>query len=152
VQVRARILATAERLSTCMAQPIRRTKSRSRAKLFPPREAPPISMLSHDIPIRPAPRSVQSPIETLSTNPLLGPWASIQREIIQASEDEGWETGIPHFDRERLDAGIPLLHQCHLTVDSKRFIRLLRRLVDLAERFGAEGAAGPRRALNTRHY
>ncbi len=81
------------------------------------------------------------------SDPTVAPLAALQAAVLRAAAAPFWAESVPLLQRDRLDAGMPLLHGARLTVDGERVLSLLRELAAVAVRERVAGADALRDAL-----
>ena len=91
-------------------------------------------------------QTVQRLREIARADPAVAPLARLQAEALEAA-DATWESGVPAFDRSRLDDALPLLHGQTLTVDVDRVRSLLNRLASIAAAVSETAGSDLRRRL-----
>ncbi len=92
-----------------------------------------------------------SPLDRLAalakSDPTVAPLVALQLSAFHAAVAPFWADSIPFLQRDRLDAGAPLLHHARLQVDAERLLSLLRELAAVAEQQQVPHVAALRDAL-----
>ena len=93
-------------------------------------------------------QTIQRLQELARTDSAVAPLARLQAEALQAATHRTWDDGLPPFERERLNEGLPLLHGRMLAVDAEHVRSLLSTLARTVEQTGGTTGVDLRRVVS----
>ncbi|MDQ4077597.1 MAG: formate dehydrogenase accessory protein FdhE [Chloroflexota bacterium] len=83
----------------------------------------------------------------MESDPTVAPLAALYATAFRAASAPFWSDSVPFLQRDKVDAGKPLLHKSRVNIDAQRVLSLMRELAAVAIQAGVAEAEPLREAL-----